>query len=52
MVKSEVIKRAFIAGAGAALAYKEKNPNASESEVMSNVTKKMKKVIEEIEEDY
>jgi hypothetical protein len=49
MVKKEIIKRAFIAGAGVALKYKEKKPNASESEVMSYVTKEMEKAIREIE---
>ena len=52
MVKNELIKRVFIAGASSALKYKEKNPNASESEVMSHVTKEMRKLIEEIAEDY
>jgi hypothetical protein len=51
MVKEDIIKRVFIAGAAAALNYKERNPNASESEVMSHVTKEMKKLIREIEED-
>ncbi|MCX6749757.1 MAG: hypothetical protein NTW17_03390 [Candidatus Pacearchaeota archaeon] len=52
MVEKEIIKRALIAGAASALNYKEKNPHASESEVMSHVTKEMRKIIEEIEEDY
>ena len=51
MKKDEMLKRAFIAGAGAALKYTERNPNASESEIMSHITKEMKKVIEEIKED-
>ncbi|GIU68675.1 MAG: hypothetical protein KatS3mg093_432 [Candidatus Parcubacteria bacterium] len=49
MAKKDFVKRAFIAGAGMALKYKEKKPNASESEVMSHVTKEMEKVIREIE---
>jgi hypothetical protein len=52
MVKNELMKRVFIAGASSALKYKEKNPNATESEIMSNVTKEMKKLIAEIAEDY
>ena len=51
MKKDEMMKRALIAGAGAALKYKEKNQSAGESEVMSHVTKEMGKLIKEIEED-
>jgi hypothetical protein len=51
MVKKEMMKRVFIAGASSALKYKERNPAASESEVMSQVTKEMAKMIEDIEED-
>lgn len=50
-MKEEKVKRIFIAGAAAALDYKERNPHASESEVMSHVTKQMRHVIAEIEED-
>jgi len=49
MKKDEMLKRAFIAGAGTALKYKEKNPSAGESEVMSHITEEMEKLIEEIE---
>ncbi len=52
MAKEEmVIKRAFIAGAAAALNYKERHPNATESEVMSNVNGEMRKMIHDIEEN-
>jgi len=51
MEKDETLKRIFIAGASAAISYKEKNPKASESEVMSNATKEMEKMIREIEKD-
>jgi len=51
MAKDGVIKRVFIAGAAAALNYKEKNPNASESEVMSYVTREMGNFIKDIEKD-
>ena len=50
-VKDETVKRIFIAGAGAAIKYKERHPNASESEVMSSVTHQMKDLIKEIEQD-
>ena len=51
MTKEDKVKRIFIAGAAAALNYKEKHPNATESEVMSHVTRQMKKSISDIEED-
>jgi len=51
MVKDSAIKRVFIAGAAAALNYKERHPNAGESEVMSYVTQEMGKLIKGIEKD-
>lgn len=51
MVKDGTIKRIFIAGAAAALDYKERHPNATESEVMSYVTQQMGKLIKDIEKD-
>jgi len=51
MAKDGVAKRAFIAGAGAALDYKERHPNASETEIMSYVTRQMGKLIRDIERD-
>ena len=51
MVKDGMIKRVFIAGAAAALSYKERNPNATESEVMSYVAKAMKNLIKDIEKN-
>lgn len=50
-VKGEKVERIFIAGAAAAMDYKERHPQASESEVMSHVTKEAKKAIKKIEED-
>ena len=49
--KDGVTKRIFIAGAAAALNYKDKNPHATESEIMSHVTREMKEMIKEIGED-
>ena len=49
--KDGVTKRIFIAGAAAALNYKERNPHATESEVMSYVTREMKDMIKDIGED-
>jgi hypothetical protein len=51
MVKKEMIKMAIVAGAAAAMKYKESHPNASESEVMNHVTQNMGKIIRDIEED-
>ena len=51
MGREDMLKRAFIAGAGTALKYKEKNPSAGESEIMSHATKEMRRLIEEIEEN-
>ncbi|MDP3991951.1 MAG: hypothetical protein Q8P79_00380 [Nanoarchaeota archaeon] len=51
MVKDVMIKRIFIAGAASALKYKERHPNATESETMSHVTKEMEKNIREIVKD-
>ena len=50
-MSSDMVKRALVAGAGAALKYKEKNPNASEAEVMSHVAREAGRLIEGIEED-
>ena len=51
MVKDGVIKRIFIAGAAASLNYKERHPNATESEIMSHITREMDKLIKAIEKD-
>ena len=51
MARKDTAKRAYIAGAGAALKYKEQHQNATESEIMSYVTKEMQKILEDIEED-
>ena len=51
MKKEDMLKRAFIAGAGANLKYKEKNQSANESEIISHITKDMGRLIKEIEED-
>ena len=47
------IKIAFIAGAAKALDYKDTHPKATMNEVMQNVTKDIKHIIDEIErEEY
>ncbi|MEK6847522.1 MAG: hypothetical protein AABX50_00150 [Nanoarchaeota archaeon] len=51
MVKKETMKMAIVAGAAAAMKYKEKNPNATESEIMNHVTQNMEKIIRDIEEE-
>lgn len=50
-MEEESIKMAVIAGAASALKYKNAHPNASESETMSHVTREMRKIISEIEDD-
>ena len=49
--EKQKLKMAVIAGAGNAIAYKERNPNAPESEVMQFVTSNMSKILREIEEE-
>ena len=49
MDKREKIKMAIIAGAATAFEYKEKHPDALESEVMSYVTKRTVKIIRDLE---
>ena len=51
MEKKEKIKMAVISGAASAIRYKEEHPHASESEIMGYVTKKMPKIIKDLEED-
>ena len=51
MVKKETMKMAVVAGAAVAMKYKEKHPNASESEIMNHVTQNMSRIIEDIGED-
>ncbi|MEM3091995.1 MAG: hypothetical protein QXD05_02620 [Candidatus Pacearchaeota archaeon] len=51
MTNQQLMKRAIIAGASIALNYKEKNPTASESEIITYVTKESKRLIKEIEEN-
>ena len=52
MDKEEKLKMAVVAGASYAMRYKEEHPNASESEVMGFVTKKMVKIIRDLEEEF
>ena len=46
----DMLKRALVAGAGAAMNFKERNPHASESEVMGHVAREARRIIQEIEE--
>lgn len=50
-MSKDMVERIFVAGAAKALDYKEKHPHSTESEIMSYVTKEMKKIIKEIKED-
>ncbi len=48
----DAIKRAVIAGASYALKYKEQNEKATDSETIIYVTKSMKKIIDDIKDNY
>jgi hypothetical protein len=50
MAKTDSIKMAIVAGASYAMKYKEQNPHASESEVMSHVTQNISKILSDIED--
>ena len=50
-VEKSKLKIAIIAGASSAMSYKEKNPSASESEVINHVTKNIKEILEKIEKE-
>lgn len=50
MVK-DAVKRAVIAGASYALKYKQENERATDSEAISYVTKNIRKIIEDIEDN-
>ena len=52
MAKKDKVQMAVIAGAAQAIKYKEENPKASESEIMSYVTKRMKRIINDLEGDF
>lgn len=47
----EMIKRAVISGASRAIKYKDKNPRASESEIMQNIVDELKEIIREIDRE-
>ena len=51
MTKKEKLKMAVIAGASYAIKYKEENPKASESDTISYVTKKMAKILRNLDEE-
>ena len=51
MSEEDKIKRAIIAGASYAFKYQERNPNATESEIMDHVSKNIGKIVNDIEEN-
>ena len=51
MAEKDKVKMAVVAGAAVAIKYKEENPRASESEIMSHITKRMERIIRKLEED-
>ncbi|MBI2044286.1 hypothetical protein HYT24_02900 [Candidatus Pacearchaeota archaeon] len=50
MAEKEMVKRAVVAGAAAAMKYKERNPRATEQETVAHVIKEMKRILNEIED--
>ena len=51
MAKKDKVKMAIIAGASYALKYQERNPGASESQIMDHVSKNMGRIIQDIEDN-
>jgi hypothetical protein len=47
--KTSIARMAVIAGAASALRYKEKNPRASEQEVIQHVTNNAEDILERID---
>ena len=47
----EMIKRAVISGASRAMKYKDKNPRASESEIMQKIVDELREIIREIDKE-
>ena len=45
------IKMAVISGASNAIRYKEKNPGATEEEVIKHVTKKVDEILKKIDDE-
>ncbi len=50
-VKDEILKRAVIAGASAALKVKRKSPTYSEEDVLEEVIKNSKEIVRGIDRD-
>ncbi len=51
MADRDKIKMAIIAGASYALRYQERNPGASEAQVMNHVSENLGRIINDIEEN-
>lgn len=47
----EIIKRAVISGASKALRYRDKNPRASEADIMQKIVDELKEIIREIDRE-
>ncbi len=45
------LKMAVISGAAHAINFKEKNPNATEQEIIQYITKETEKILEKIDEE-
>ncbi|MBS3091054.1 hypothetical protein J4217_01230 [Candidatus Pacearchaeota archaeon] len=51
MVEKEKLKVAIIAGASGAARFKEKNPRASEADVINHITKQIEIILAKIDEE-
>jgi hypothetical protein len=51
MADKDKIKMAVIAGASYALKYQERNPGASDSQVMNHVSENLGRILSDIEEN-
>ena len=51
MTDTDKIKMAVIAGASYALKFQERNPGASESQIMNHVSSNLGRIISDIEEE-
>lgn len=49
--EDQKLKIAVISGASHAISFKEKNPSASEQEIIKHVTENTEKILEKIDEE-
>ena len=51
MAEEKRIKLAVVAGASEALKYKEKNPRATEQEIIQNLTNRMSEIVRKLDNE-